>query len=329
MNKQWHVRSIQKTGRSTFIVSLPRKWVLNHGLERGSKVLLEFLDDGSLRVKPYLEEEKPILQENRVVLEIESGEDTSIERLLIAYYEAGYDVITINQRPYLSEELRKEVRRALLRLSGLEVVEESSDKLLLQVIIDESQIPIKKTLERMENIVRSMLADLKKSIIENNAKILESIVERDNELDKFYFFLGRQAVLAIKGKRSSLNMGLEDVVLVLPYKTYGKCLEEMGDTLVSVTRYVLSKNELLKERDSKMLEILNYLEKSFEWAIRAFREKSEEAIKTISNLYTSFFLSFEQYLYKPDVIILLASRFLSLCIDIIEAHIERQALIRH
>ncbi|MCD6458352.1 MAG: phosphate uptake regulator PhoU [Thermoproteales archaeon] len=329
MNKQWHVRSIQKTGRSTFIVSLPRKWVLNHGLERGSKVLLEFLDDGSLRVKPYLEEEKPILQENRVVLEIESGEDTSIERLLIAYYEAGYDVITINQRPYLSEELRKEVRRALLRLSGLEVVEESSDKLLLQVIIDESQIPIKKTLERMENIVRSMLADLKKSVIENNAKILESIVERDNELDKFYFFLGRQAVLAIKGKRSSLNMGLEDVVLVLPYKTYGKCLEEMGDTLVSVTRYVLSKNELLKERDSKMLEILNYLEKSFEWAIRAFREKSEEAIKTISNLYTSFFLSFEQYLYKPDVIILLASRFLSLCIDIIEAHIERRALIGH
>jgi len=329
MNKQWHVRSIQKTGRSTFIVSLPRKWVLNHGLEKGSKVLLEFLDDGSLRVKPYLEEEKPILQENRVVLEIESGEDTSIERLLIAYYEAGYDVITINQRPYLSEELRKEVRRALLRLSGLEVVEESSDKLLLQVIIDESQIPIKKTLERMENIVRSMLADLKKSIIENNAKILESIVERDNELDKFYFFLGRQAVLAIKGKRSSLNMGLEDVVLVLPYKTYGKCLEEMGDTLVSVTRYVLSKNELLKERDRKMLEILNYLEKSFEWAIRAFRENSEEAIKTISNLYTSFFLSFEQYLYKPDVIILLASRFLSLCIDIIEAHIERQALIRH
>ena len=324
MNKQWHVRSIQKTGRSTFIVSLPRKWVLNHGLERGSKVLLEFLDDGSLRVKPYLEEEKPILQENRVVLEIESGEDTSIERLLIAYYEAGYDVITINQRPYLSEELRKEVRRALLRLSGLEVVEESSDKLLLQVIIDESQIPIKKTLERMENIVRSMLADLKKSVIENNAKILESIVERDNELDKFYFFLGRQAVLAIKGKRSSLNMGLEDVVLVLPYKTYGKCLEEMGDTLVSVTRYVLSKNELLKERDSKMLEILNYLEKSFEWAIRAFREKSEEAIKT-----TSFFLSFEQYLYKPDVIILLASRFLSLCIDIIEAHIERRALIGH
>lgn len=329
MNKQWHVRSIQKTGRSTFIVSLPRKWVLNHGLEKGSKVLLEFLDDGSLRVKPYLVEEKPILQENRVVLEIESGEDTSIERLLIAYYEAGYDVITINQRPYLSEELRKEVRRALLRLSGLEVVEESSDKLLLQVIIDESQIPIKKTLERMENIVRSMLADLKKSVIENNAKILESIVERDNELDKFYFFLGRQAVLAIKGKRSSLNMGLEDVVLVLPYKTYGKCLEEMGDTLVSVTRYVLSKNELLKERDSKMLEILNYLEKSFEWAIRAFREKSEEAIKTISNLYTSFFLSFEQYLYKPDVIILLASRFLSLCIDIIEAHIERRALIGH
>ncbi|RLE75546.1 MAG: hypothetical protein DRZ80_02640, partial [Thermoprotei archaeon] len=178
--------------------------MLNHGLEKGSKVLLEFLDDGSLRVKPYLEEEKPILQENRVVLEIESGEDTSIERLLIAYYEAGYDVITINQRPYLSEELRKEVRRALLRLSGLEVVEESSDKLLLQVIIDESQIPIKKTLERMENIVRSMLADLKKSVIENNAKILESIVERDNELDKFYFFLGRQAVLAIKGKRSSL-----------------------------------------------------------------------------------------------------------------------------
>jgi len=326
MSNQEYVRSIQKTGKSTFIVSLPREWVLDHRLKKGSRVLLEILNDGSLRIKPFIEEKIPFTQEDYVVLEIKSGEDTSIERLLIAYYEAGYDMIAINQKPYLSEDLRREVRKTLLRLSGLEIVEETSDKLLLQVIIDESQIPIKKTLERMENIVRSMLTDLKQSVKMDNAEILESIVERDNELDKFYFFLGRQAVLAGKGRKSSLSMGLEEAVLVLPYKAYGKCLEEMGDTLVSATRYLLSNYDLRKE-NRRIIEILNYLEKSFEWAIRAFKEGDEESIKIISNLYTSFFLSFEQYLYKPDVIILLASRFLSLCIDIIEAHVEKRALI--
>jgi len=325
MKEKAYIRSIQKTGKSTFIVSLPREWVLSSGLEKGEKVLLELLDDGSIRIKPYTVEEKPQLMERTAALEVKKEETWGIERLLIAYYEAGYNTIVIHQKPYLSEELRNEVRRVLLRLSGLEIVEESSDQLILQVIIDESQIPIKRTLERMENIVRSMILDLKKGIASRNTKILESIIERDNELDKFYFFLGRQAVVAIKGRRRALNMGLEETVLVLPYKTYGKCLEEMGDTLVSVTRYILSKSDRLDV--NKLLEIFNYLEKSFEWAVKAFKEDSEEAVKAVSNLYTSFFLSFEQQIYEPDAMILSASRFLSLCIDVLEAHVEKQALV--
>ncbi len=326
MSGNIYVRSIQKTGKSTFIISLPHRWVVKNKLGKGSKVFLKLLDDGSIKVSPFSLEEKPVSRESLATLEVKLEEVGSIERLLIAYYEAGYDTIRIRQEPYLSEKLRSEVRRVLLRLSGLEIVEETASEMILQVIIDESQIPIKRTLERMENIVRSMLHDLKKGVLERNAKILESIIERDNELDKFYFFLGRQAVVAIKGKRISLSMGLEEPVLVLPYKTYGKCLEEMGDTLVSATRYLLSKSNTLD--GNKILEILNHLEKSFEWAVKVFKENSGEAVKAVSNLYTSFFLSFEQQLYEPDAMILSASRFLSLCIDVLEAHVEKQALTR-
>ncbi|RLE80653.1 MAG: hypothetical protein DRJ51_05405 [Thermoprotei archaeon] len=327
LEEKTYIRSVQKTGKATFIVSLPKEWILNHGLNKGSKVIIEVLDDGSLKVMPFTPARKIFERGAEAVLEMTSGDVTSIERLLIAYYEAGYDVILVKQEPYLSEELRSGIRKVLLRLSGLEIVEESSDAFILQSIIDAAQIPLSRTLERMENIVRSMLSDIEKGLEENDAKILESVVERDNELDKFYFFLGRQVALAIRGRKFATSMGLEDSVLALPYKTYGKCLEEMGDTLVSMSRYLLSGGASLQEEYKRALEILGFLERSFEWAVKAFRENDEGASKAVSNLYTSFFLSFGQDLYKPDVIALSASRFLSLCIDVVEAHVEKRALL--
>ncbi|MCD6368432.1 MAG: phosphate uptake regulator PhoU [Thermoproteales archaeon] len=320
------VRTIQKTGKSTYIISLPKKWVEEHGLSKGSRLLLTIMDDGSIKVEPFILKRREFRKGFEVNLELSSGDVTSVERLLIAYYEAGYDKITVVQRPYMAEELRRRIRRALLRLSGLEIVEESSDHMILQSIIDASQIPVSRTLGRMENIVRSMLNDIVKGVGENNTGILQSIVERDNELDKFYFFLGRQVALALREKRIHEIMGFKVPVLALPYKTYGKCLEEMGDTLVSLTRFISSNFKTIKENYSRILEVLGFLERGFEYSVKAFREDDEDAGKAVSNLYTSFFLSFEQDLYKPNVIVLSASRFLSLCIDVIEAHVEKKAI---
>ncbi|MFG1530255.1 MAG: hypothetical protein AAFA34_03150, partial [Thermoplasmata archaeon] len=48
----FHGRRIQKTGGSTFIVSLPKSWVVGRGLGSGDVLYFRPAADGSLSVYP-------------------------------------------------------------------------------------------------------------------------------------------------------------------------------------------------------------------------------------------------------------------------------------
>ena len=45
-------RKVQLAGGSTYTVSLPKQWAIEHGIEAGARVHLTLLDDGSLLVRP-------------------------------------------------------------------------------------------------------------------------------------------------------------------------------------------------------------------------------------------------------------------------------------
>ena len=44
------IRKLQVTGGSTYIVSLPRKWVTEHGLSAKDRIKIEWRPSGSLRL---------------------------------------------------------------------------------------------------------------------------------------------------------------------------------------------------------------------------------------------------------------------------------------
>ena len=44
------VRKIQLTGGSTYTVSLPKKWIIEHGLEARDQIRIEWRPSGALRV---------------------------------------------------------------------------------------------------------------------------------------------------------------------------------------------------------------------------------------------------------------------------------------
>lgn len=58
-------RKIQFTGRSSYIVSLPKAWIREHGLKQGDLVSLVFNPDGSITIfpgKPKEEEETKTIE---------------------------------------------------------------------------------------------------------------------------------------------------------------------------------------------------------------------------------------------------------------------------
>ena len=52
MSKQEELRKLQFTGKSSFIVSLPKEWVRDHGLKQGDQVAVGRNGSSILEIKP-------------------------------------------------------------------------------------------------------------------------------------------------------------------------------------------------------------------------------------------------------------------------------------
>ncbi|RLI99603.1 MAG: hypothetical protein DRP08_07030 [Candidatus Aenigmatarchaeota archaeon] len=308
-------RKVQLTGKSTFTVSLPKDWASDIGLKQGDIILITRLPDGSLRLFPKKEPIEIMKSESVQTLIIEKGEEGAVERLMIAYYAAGYNFVRVLQYPVMSDILRNMIRKAVTRLAGFEIIEETSSEIKVQNILDPKTITIYRTIERIEILTRAMLEDFKKVASKYDKTLLKGIIERDNEVDKFFFLLLRQTTLSIRYPMLSRDMGLESPVLALPLRTYGRVLEELADTLVSLARYHYE-NPIPIKRD------ITVLARAFKNALKSFRGNLK-AQKLVSQIY-------QQYFSKPRVNYetynILIGRFLTLCLKAAEAGIEKEAL---
>ena len=58
MERELGYRTVQSTGRASFIMSLPKKWAQEAGIDKGSQIAIKIREDGSLILTPQKIEEK-------------------------------------------------------------------------------------------------------------------------------------------------------------------------------------------------------------------------------------------------------------------------------
>jgi phosphate uptake regulator len=90
-------RKLQLTGGSTYIISLPKKWIVQNQLQKNSTLLIRTEDDGSLSVIPSdsAKQEKP--QEAYIMVTPKDPPDQIIRKTVSAYL-VGYNIIRIKAR---------------------------------------------------------------------------------------------------------------------------------------------------------------------------------------------------------------------------------------
>lgn len=306
-------RNILKIGKSSLAVTLPKEWAQRHGLREGDEVAIEEAEKGYLIVRPRLE---PKPEESLAgVIATDKGWEDSLERIIIAYYQAGYTKIKIKPTTgRVDTKLREAVRKSLRRLIGLEIIEESSDYIALETIVDTSSMEMDKVLSRMEILVLNSARDLREYTVNREKDILRTIIERDEEIDKFYFLLSRQVNLSLKYTEYCEKVGVEDPSLLLPLFSYGKTIERIGDVIVSIAR-VAANSGLARENAETILGAISS-------AISAFRNGGDKDMLKVTDTYQAFFST-----YPMDTLEnYLTGNILSLCLDIVESKIEIEAL---
>jgi phosphate uptake regulator len=239
----FHGRRIQKTGGSTYIVSLPKNWVTARGLAPGDVLFFTPRADGSLTVFP--ESAGPADAERRVVEVTNDMDDEHLFRRLIAEYIAGYPLLEVRTRSRMSAHTREVVRNFAQRMIGPEILEETAEAVILQDVVGANPLPIPSIIRREHQMVRSMQTDAMAAFRARDVAIARDVVERDWEVDRLHWFLEKQVTSALRDARilATLNLTLPECST---YLLASRVLERIADHAVRIagTVSILGKEPL-------------------------------------------------------------------------------------
>jgi len=228
-------RKIQLTGGSTYTISLPIKWAREAGVKQGDELSLVQRSDKSLVLTPLKEKEEQVKYAELVLSDKESFEGNF--RYLIAHYLVGYDVVKLLSPGGFEAEARKSIKAEVRkRLIGMEVVGESSKEIVLKSFLKYEDFTLHDAIRSMSKIIVSMLEDAISALEKNDRNRAKDVIERDNEIDRFYLLIVRQLKAVISDPELAKKIGESKQRDSLGYRIIVKNMERMGDHVESIAR---------------------------------------------------------------------------------------------
>ena len=239
-------RRLQKIG-SSILVSLPKEWIDANNLDKTNQVEIE-TNKNNLSIRTQLS--KRPSKDIEITYPLPKGE--SIVPTITGAYLLGFDMIKIVSKSPISITDRESVRGSTRRLVGMEIIDEDATNISVQFLLDETSINPQNILKRMSSIALGMFSDVVSSLESGDKTNLETIVNRDAEINRQYFLLVRLIRSTIMDARLANIFNLENID-ILDYRIAANTLEIAGDTVVELSQSLiksnLSKVELKKLHD--------------------------------------------------------------------------------
>ncbi|MFW9972499.1 MAG: AbrB/MazE/SpoVT family DNA-binding domain-containing protein, partial [Candidatus Odinarchaeota archaeon] len=97
-------RKVQKTGGSSYIISLPKVWIDKHGVKKNDTLGILSQPDGNLLITPQIDNEKAI-KTKEIIIE-EYKDENYLFRILIGTYIMGFSKILIKSSKKFEPSIR-------------------------------------------------------------------------------------------------------------------------------------------------------------------------------------------------------------------------------
>jgi phosphate uptake regulator len=229
------IRKIQFTGRSTYILSLPKRWMSEMRLKAGDPVTIVREANNYLSIIPSaIRNPNTIDEANSTVLSTESS--NTIKRKVVSMYLAGYNIINLKSKtgrilPSQRDAVRDVVRRNLV---GTEIIADASEIITIQVLLSLPELSINTAVRRMFLIAAAMHRDAMLSLTELNYELAEAVIKSDDEVDRFSLYILRNLVIATQNERILQEIGLRKPSDCLSYRVAVKSIERIADHASSI-----------------------------------------------------------------------------------------------
>ncbi|HJM14584.1 MAG TPA: phosphate uptake regulator PhoU [Candidatus Nitrosopelagicus sp.] len=258
------------------LVSLPKEWIDANKLGKSAQVEIETTQNNlSIRTQQNKRPSKEI----EISYPLPKGE--SIVPNITGAYLLGYDIIKIISKSPISVTDRESVRASMRRLVGMEIVDEDATNISVQFLLDETSVNPQKILKRMSSIALGMFSDVVLSLKSGDQTNLETIANRDAEINRQYFLLVRLIRSTIMDSRLAIIFNLENID-ILDYRIAANTLEIAGDTIVELSQSLMNSN-LSKAEQKRIHDFAKDMEEIQTKSIESFISNNRTlAINTIT-----------------------------------------------
>ncbi len=226
-------RNIIKLGNS-YAISLPKGWIDRFGLDSSREIELEEMDSGMLNITAGKNKE----QESTVAISI--NKEDPMEKIYAKIYRAyiqGFKKITVTG--HQNKDQFKVIDEVQKKLTGLEVIEQSGDRIVFKDFIHLEDID----LNRFTGSIFNHLIGMATEIIEDIADGIDAedkIRDMDCAVDRTTSLVFRCLNLALDDSSYMKKIGKNTHELMITSRII-KNLEKIGNILVGISYYMNEK----------------------------------------------------------------------------------------
>ena len=278
------VRRVQKTGGSSYILTLPKEWINSLQIKKNTPLGIHMQSDGTLLITPKMMEEQ--LQRVKEFDTTQTPMPMFLLRQLIGAYMAGYTIIKITSNKRISENVQNVVRIFTQTAIGQEVIEETNNSIILKDLLNPYEMPFDRTIKRMHIIARGMYEDTISAIQKKDEHLIEDIIKRDTDIDRLHWLIARQYNIILRHVSVAEKMNINNETASTCFRI-SKIIERICDHIVGIAK---NSSDLIKsEIDDKIFDnILNASNKSLELFSRSvnsyFRKDIKNSNETIESV---------------------------------------------
>lgn len=230
-------RKVQITGKSSYIVSLPKSWIKNNKIKRGDTIAIVEEDEGQLRIAKVLETKKKERPAPKIILD--NFSDSELIITILGNYVMGVDNLEIASENEDMGALHKKVAVDSIRnLIGFEVISESQSSIKVKNLLEPSDFHVGEVVNRLALVSSSMFKKAIKGVIDMNPVNVEELEAQDDEVDRLYLLIQRLLILGIRDKVIAKKIGLDSNGAAMGWSVVVRSIERIADASMEIAQQI-------------------------------------------------------------------------------------------
>ncbi len=249
-----------------------------------------YIDDDKNKLILHTELKKRKTEKKEKVINVDGKREKTIWADIVTAYLDDYYHLIIK-----GKELKKHrilVKKTIYELVALELVDESSERIIAKSFLNFEDAELKLLIRRVDNILRSMFIDCKESA--HNAELFLTVKDTDREVNRLSLLILKLLKVAYLDKSVLASLEISESEII-KYWDLNLHLEKIGDRIKNVAELI---HKLKSKKKKDFLKFFSKVEKMYLDIMKSFYTSSFALTDEVYNKRISVVGELKEYIQK-------------------------------